>query len=126
MIVKSDEGSNSQKMFTHSTIKVLHHSASQNFVTAFPCSLSKAYRNEHKDKLKWFAMTIIAILVTKAVYTPPPSTIINHHKLFLHKLKTFNPGVVVCLSYLAADSDGGVVQVCDGVGRGGDRGDDGV
>ena len=52
MIVKSDVGSNSQKIKTHSTIKVLHHSTLQNCVSAFPCSLSRAYLNEHEDKLQ--------------------------------------------------------------------------
>ena len=37
---------------THSTIKVLHHLTSQNCVTSFPCSLSRAYRNEHEDNLQ--------------------------------------------------------------------------
>ena len=61
MIVKSDEGSKSQKTVTHSTIKVLHHSTSQECVTAFPCSLSRAYPNEHEDKLQLFAMVWLAI-----------------------------------------------------------------
>ena len=56
MIMKSDVGLNSKKTVTHSTIKVLRHSTSQNFVTAFPSSLSRAYPNEHEDKLQYFAM----------------------------------------------------------------------
>ena len=50
MIVKSDVGSDSQKKVTHSPIKGLHHSTSQNYATTFPCSLSRAYPNEHEDK----------------------------------------------------------------------------
>ena len=38
----------SKKRVTHSTIKVLHHSTSSECVTTFPCSLSRAYPNEHK------------------------------------------------------------------------------
>ena len=39
----------SQKRVTHSTIKVLHHSTSSECVTTFPCSLSRACPNEHKE-----------------------------------------------------------------------------
>ena len=45
-----------KKTVKHSTIKVLHYSTSQKCVTAFPCSLSRAYPNEYEDKLQQFAM----------------------------------------------------------------------
>ena len=42
---------NSQKGVTHSTIKVLHHPNSSEYVTTFPCSLSRACPKKHDDKL---------------------------------------------------------------------------
>ena len=48
---------NSQKRFTHSTIKVLPQPTSSECVTTFPCSLPRACPNDIEGKLQKFAMT---------------------------------------------------------------------
>ena len=46
----------SQKMLTHSTIKVLLQPTFSECVSTFPCSLPRACQNENQGKLHQFAM----------------------------------------------------------------------
>ena len=64
-------GLNSQKRFTHSTIKVLHQPTSSECVTTFPRSLPRACPNDNEGKLQKGAMILSCAGIT-------PSTAIQN------------------------------------------------